>query len=240
MHREAGLAGKDVNGDAVRFLATLRDDRRAATTTVLIGGLMGCRGDAYDPAQALTRDEAARFHAAQAQALASAGADFLIASTLPSVQEATGLGAAMARTGLPCILSFVVRAEGVLLDGSPFGEALSVLDASISPRPFGYMANCVHPSNFRRAMVTVLGYSPQLSVRVLGLQGNTSLRSPEELDGSPKLEAQDPEEFAKAMLALNREHGFKLLGGCCGTDDRHIRAIARLWREAHPVAEEKG
>jgi homocysteine S-methyltransferase len=233
---EAGLSGKDVNGDAVRFLAGLRDDRRAAATTVLVGGLMGCRGDAYAPSQALARDEAVRFHSPQAQALASAGADFLIASTLPSVQEATGLGIAMARTGRPCILSFVVRAEGVLLDGTPLGEAISLLDASISPRPFGYMANCVHPSNFRGAMVTVLGYSPQLAVRVLGLQGNTSLRSPEELDGSPALEAQeDPELFAEAMLGLNREYGLKLLGGCCGTDDRHIKAIAKKWREAHPA-----
>ena len=233
--KEAGFSDKDPNGDAVRFLSRMRDERRSGATTVLIGGLMGCRGDAYDPSTALTRDEAARFHAPQAQALASAGADFLVASTLPSLQEAMGLGAAMTRTGLPCILSFVVRAEGVLLDGTPFGEALSGLDASISPRPFGYMVNCVHPSNFRRAMVKALAYSPQLSVRVLGLQGNTSTKSPEELEGSHELEVQGPEAFAQDMLSLHAEYGLKLLGGCCGTDDRHIRAIARQWREAHPV-----
>lgn len=233
--KEAGLSDKDPNGNAVRFLAGIRDERRSGATTVLIGGLLGCRGDAYNPREALSRDEAARFHAPQAQALASAGADFLIASTLPSLQEALGLGAAMARTGLPCVLSFLVRPEGILLDGTPFGEALSVLDASVSPRPFGYMVNCVHPSNFRHAMVNVLAYSPQLSVRVLGLQGNTSARSPEELDGSPELDGEAPEPFAQDMINLHDEYGLRVLGGCCGTDDRHIRAIARQWREAHPA-----
>jgi len=35
-----------------------------------------------------------------------------------------------------------------------------------------------------------------------------------------------PEVFGTSVALLHRELGLKILGGCCGTDDRHIRALA--------------
>src|ERR1039457_6426611 len=120
----AGLAGVDVNGDNFSFLDALRKSYGVYAEKVVICGLMSCRGDAYSPADALAVDEARVFHAWQAGKLADAGVDFLLAATLPAFSEATGLALALAATGRPYMLSFVVRPEGTLLDGTPLKDAI--------------------------------------------------------------------------------------------------------------------
>jgi homocysteine S-methyltransferase len=229
---EAGLSARDVNGDAVKFLLGLKEEFTQAGTRVLVGGLMGCRGDAYEPAEGMARDAAASYHREQAHALVEGGADFLLASTLPALPEAVGIGTAMARAGLPYVLSFVIRPDGALLDGTSLGEALTVLDAHLTPRPVGYLFNCVHPVHVRRVLIFTFNYSRALAARILGLQGNASKKSPKQLDGSRALDSQDPEGFARDMLALKKEFGLKILGGCCGTNQHHMLSIARLWRQS--------
>ena len=140
------FAARDLNGDAARFMAGLREGLGDYGSCVLIGGLMGCRGDAYRPQEALARPEARAYHRTQAEALCGGGVDLLFASTLPEVGEALGLAEAMAATGAPYLMSFIVRPGGTLLDGTPLDEAMARLDGEVDPRPFGYMANCVHPS----------------------------------------------------------------------------------------------
>jgi homocysteine S-methyltransferase len=216
--RRAGLT-LDVNCDGVLFLRRIVAEHEG----VLLGGLMGCRGDAYRPSQALGADEAARFHRAQAQALADAGCDFLFASTLPAASEAAGIASAMARTGAPYMLSFLIDARGELLDGTPLPEAIAQIDSAVSPAPLGYLANCVHPSIMARALEHCDAASRG---RILGLQANTSAKSPEELEGSEHLETEDPERFAECMVNLHRRFGLRILGGCCGTDARHIHSLA--------------
>jgi len=113
------FAGRDLNGDAVRFLQRTREAYGDYGAKIHVGGLMGCRGDAYKPAEALSREAARAFHAVQAGWLADAGADFLIASTMPEIHEAAGMAEALASTGCPYLLSFIVRPSGHLLDGTP-------------------------------------------------------------------------------------------------------------------------
>jgi homocysteine S-methyltransferase len=105
---------------------------------------MSCRGDAYSPAEALLVDEALEFHAWQAGKLADTGADFLLAATLPALSEATGLALALAATGKPYLLSFVVRPEGTLLDGTPLKDAIAAIDSAVTPSPLAYLINCTH------------------------------------------------------------------------------------------------
>ena len=220
----AGLGDRDVNGDCFRFLDAIVRVYRGRTT-VAIGGLMGPAGDAYDPAGALPAREAAAFHAPQARALARAGVGLLIASTLPAAPEARGLAEAMAATGLPYLLSFVVRPDGTLLDGTPIADAAREIDDRVSPPPAGFLVNCVHAAVFRQAFAP----APNRALagrRLIGFQANTSRLSPEELDGRPGLDAGDPDEFGRQMGRLHSEFGIRLLGGCCGTDARHIEAIA--------------
>jgi homocysteine S-methyltransferase len=89
------------------------------------------------------------------------------------------------------------------------------------------MINCVHPSVFEQALRREGVRSPLVRERLIGLQANTSARAPEELDGAERLESEDPDMFADAMMRLHTDLDIKALGGCCGTDDRHIACIAR-------------
>ena len=229
--RAAGLADTAaVNADGCRFLAEIRAECGDYAERVHIGGLMGCCGDAYEPAEALESDAAAEFHAPQAQALAAGGVDFLMAATLPAASEALGIARAMAACGVPYVLSFVVRAAGTLLDGTPLHEAVAQIDAAAKPPPLMYAVNCVHPAVFEAALRQAARAAPRVTERVLGLQANTSARSPEELDGREELDTGPPEAFAEQMLAVHRALGTRVLGGCCGTDDRHIRALAEVAR----------
>jgi len=223
----AGLAGQDLNGDNFRFLADLRDTYGDYARKVAICGLMSCRGDAYKPEEAMTESEAATFHSWQAEALAAAGVDFLLASTLPSLSEAIGLARALAATGLPYIVSFVARPEGTLLDGTPLKEAIASIDAALASSPLAYLINCTHASVFRSAMLHGSNSSPLVRKRIVGLLANTAALSPEELDASPELVEEEPEMFGSSVAALHGELGLKVLGGCCGTDNRHIECLAR-------------
>ena len=141
-----------VNEDNFRFLDGLRRTYGAYADKVAICGLMRCRGDAYNPAERLSEDDARVFHAWQAQKLTEASEDFLLASTLPALSEATGIASAQAATGKPYIISFVFHPDGTLLDGTPLKDAVSTIDAKINPRPLAYMCNCTHASIFRSAL----------------------------------------------------------------------------------------
>lgn len=222
----AGYSGVDLNGDNFRFLAALRGSCGSYAEKIIIAGLLGCRGDAYRPADALTACEAQEFHSWQAEKLAGAGVDLLLAATLPACSEAIGLAFALAATGKPYILSFVVRPQGTLLDGTPLKEAITAIDSSVTPRPWGYLINCSHASFARGALLHATNSSPLVRQRIIGLLANTAALSPEELDASSSLVEEEPLIFAKAVAGLQRELGLKILGGCCGTDDRHIRSLA--------------
>jgi homocysteine S-methyltransferase len=225
--RQAGLFHKHLNRDCVTFLADIRKEYAAYSTRILIGGLMGCKGDAYDPKCALSAEDAFLFHQPQARELTEAGADFLIASTIPSVSEGLGMARAMTLFG-DCIVSFVIRRNGTLLDGTSLVNAIRLIDSSVPVQPLGYMVNCVHPRVFNDAMVNLRGGEGILEKRLLGLQANTSQKSPEELDGSPDLLTEDPEVFGEVLNDVRCRYGLRIVGGCCGTDNRHIQRIASL------------
>ena len=217
-----------VNRDGVEGLLNLRNDYGDYAAHIFIGGLMGCRGDAYKPLDALRASEAARFHQRQARALAETEADFLIASTLPALSEAIGIAQALAETGKPYCISFVSRVTGSLLDGTPLSEAVARIDAEVFPPPAGFMINCVHPRVFSQAMDYECARSPELRERIIGLQANASDKSPEQLDESKRFFSESPETLAEGMFSAHEKFGTRILGGCCGTDDRHIRAMAKL------------
>lgn len=222
----AGLAGVDVNGDNARFMDGLRKSYGLYGEKVVLCGLMSCRGDAYNSGEALSVAEAQSFHSWQAEKLAAAGVDFLLASTLPALSEATGLALAMAASSAPYFISFVVRPEGTLLDGSPLKEAVVAIDSRAVPQPLGYLINCTHASFARSALLHGVNSSPLVRQRTIGLLANTAALSSEELNDSPKLVEEAPDTFARELSKLHRDLGLKILGGCCGTDDRHIRALA--------------
>jgi S-methylmethionine-dependent homocysteine/selenocysteine methylase len=220
--------GRRVNADNVSFLLELREEIQAPSE-VLIGGNLGPRGDAYRPEEAPDEKDAERLHRPQIEELASSGIDFLQASTLPALAEARGMARAMSGTGTPYFLSFVVRASGHLLDGTPLPRAIESIDDTASRPPAGYFVNCVHPSVLLAALESIDAFdsgSTTLPARLRGLQANASRLSPEELDGRAELDADEPDRFGAEMAALHGRFGLHVLGGCCGTDSRHIEATA--------------
>jgi S-methylmethionine-dependent homocysteine/selenocysteine methylase len=223
----AGLSGWDLNGDNFRFLDSLRKSYGDYANKIIICGLMSCRGDAYKPVEAMQEDEAAQFHTWQAEALAKAGVDFLLASTLPALSESIGIARAFAATGLPYVISFVARSGGTLLDGTPLKEALASIDAAVTPCPLAYLINCTHASVFRSAMMHERNSSAMVRERIIGLLANTASLSPEELDASEVLVEEEPEHFGKSLSDLHHDLGMKIVGGCCGTDHRHIECLAK-------------
>jgi homocysteine S-methyltransferase len=223
--REAGLPDVDtISMMAVDFLREMAAES-GHEDMVYIGGLMGCYGDAYKPEEALSEEAAYEFHRQQSTALAGAGADYLMAATLPQADEAVGISRAMTETGVPAIPSYVIRADGGLLDGTPLHTVVKRVDEECSPRPIFHMVNCVHPVVYRQAMEREIQADAALTKRILGLQANTSPRSPEELDGLDHLEGDGPEPFAAAMAGARSATGLKLLGGCCGTDTGHLKEM---------------
>ena len=223
----AGYSQRDVNGDNFRFFDTLRNSYGEYARKVVICGLLSCRGDAYNQAEALSAAEAHKFHIWQATKLAEAGVDLLLAATLPALSEAIGLASALAATGQPYIVSFIARPEGTLIDGTPLKEAINSIDAAVSPKPLAYMVNCTHASIFRNALLHAVNSSSAVHKRIVGLLANTAALTPEELDNSDDLVAEAPETFGRSVANLQEEFGMKILGGCCGTDDRHIRSLAK-------------
>lgn len=129
-----------------------------------------------------------------------------------------------ADTGLPYVISFVVEKSGRLLDGTMLGEALEPVDERVADALPCYAVNCVHP----RVLQQALDKNPGIESRIVSFSGNTSARSVDELDGIEELDVEEPESFSLANKVLLETHGIRVIGGCCGTNPEHIRAIARL------------
>jgi homocysteine S-methyltransferase len=228
------FAGEDVNGACVRLLAELRDELGSAAAPVFVGGMLGPKGDAYTPAEAPPTDEAESFHSYQVEKLAEADVDFLKASTLPSVAEAIGLARAMSRTAFPYLLSFVIRPDGTVLDGTPLWQAFDQIDQAVATPPAGYYVNCIHPTILLAALETLTPGQDESSRehddhlrRLVGFHANTSAKSPEELDDMEEIAAEDdPRAFGAMMREVHDRYRIKILGGCCGSGTEHIKCLA--------------
>ena len=220
------LAGLDEGliGENLRLLGELRSVSRVP---MFIGGLMGCRGDAYSGSQPLSTPQAAEFHAWQAGLFRQAGADFLMAGIMPTLPEAVGMAQAMAATGLPYLISFMIRRDGRLVDGASIDQAIAAIDRDASPRPLCYMVNCVHPTVLYEALSQPFNRTARVRERFHGIQSNTSPLPPEQLDGACELYSSPPGELADAVERLRELVDLRIVGGCCGTDRSHLEEQAR-------------
>ena len=209
--------------DNVDFLRRIQQE---SNMEMYIGGLMGCRGDAYTGEDALSESEAHTFHKWQADLFRKAEVDFLYAGIMPTLPEATGMAQAMSETGLPYIISFTIQKSGRLIDGTTISDAILSIDHSVDAKPICYMTNCVHPSIVYEALSQPFNQNPTVKNRFLGIQANTSPLSYAELDHSSDLKCSEPIPFAEDMLKLRDISNIKIFGGCCGTDNRHMEQIA--------------
>lgn len=213
---------RDVNVAAVDLLRQLRDDAEDPAT-VLISGNIGPRGDGYSAEHRMTPDEAAAYHQAQITSLAEAGVDLVTALTITHVEESIGIVRAGAAVGVPTVLSFTVEVDGRLPSGQSLTEAILQLDDATDATALHLMVNCAHPTHLEAGLERS---SPALS-RLRGFRANASTLSHAELDEAEDLDTGDPHDLAQRVAALTATlPSLAVVGGCCGTDDRHIAAIA--------------
>lgn len=212
-----------LNAEAVAFLNEIRDD--GEHDPVFLAGVVGPYGDAYTPADCLNHLDGADYHLEQVQALSEAGVDALFAPTFPSVEEAHGVAMAMASTELPYAIGFVLDARGRLLDGTYLHDAIERIDNAVVPAPAWYAISCVHPTVARVALTDLA--SVGALERLREVKANGSRLTPEELVKLDHAHADDPDEFGEAMDRLGVDFRLQILGGCCGTDSRHLAALAR-------------
>jgi S-methylmethionine-dependent homocysteine/selenocysteine methylase len=211
----------ELNRRSVAFVGELVASRRGLVGVV--NGVIGPRGDGYVVDNAMTASEAHHYHAMQARAFAEAGADMVTAVTMTYADEAIGVARATADSGLPVVISFTVETNGRLPSGQPLGEAVAAVDAATANGPAYYMVNCAHPTHFENVLV---GGARWLE-RIKGVHANASRQSHAELDAAEELDRGDECELAADYLRLRAVlPDLRVVGGCCGTDHRHIDAIS--------------
>jgi homocysteine S-methyltransferase len=216
-----------VNRDAVAFARELAAG--AGDVDVRVNGVIGPRGDGYVVGERMDPDAAQAYHREQVASLAGAGADVVSAITMTYPDEAIGIARAAGDADVPAIVSFTVETDGRLPDGATLRDAVEAVDAATGARTEAYMINCAHPAHFADA----LAGDEQWRRRVRGLRANASRMSHAELDAAEELDAGDPGDLAERYVALReRLPELAILGGCCGTDGRHVAAIASAWHGA--------
>lgn len=192
----------------------------------LINGPVGPRGDGYRVEDSMTPESAAAYHTFQISRMAHAGVDVVTALTMGYVGEAAGIVLAASAVGVPAVVSFTVETDGRLPTGMPLGEAIDATDDATDGYPLHYMINCAHPTHFAH----VLDPGAPWTQRIGGIRANASARSHAELDEMVELDQGDPEDLARRYVSLREQlPNLQVIGGCCGTDHRHIAAIATAW-----------
>jgi S-methylmethionine-dependent homocysteine/selenocysteine methylase len=211
----------DLNRRSVAFVRELVASR--PRLVAVVNGVIGPRGDGYVVDNAMTASEAHHYHAMQARAFATAGADMVTAVTMTYADEAIGVVRAGADSGLPVVISFTVETDGRLPSGQPLGDAVDAVDAATADGPAYYMVNCAHPTHFEH----VLGGGARWLERIKGVRANASRQSHAELDAAEELDRGDECELAADYVRLQSVlPDLRVVGGCCGTDHRHIDAIS--------------
>ncbi|MCP5149792.1 MAG: homocysteine S-methyltransferase family protein [Ectothiorhodospiraceae bacterium] len=218
-YSDAALA--EANHQAVEMLVALRDRHECASAPMVVSGCVGPRGDGYDPSVRGTAAEAQAYHSTQIHALRDAGADMITALTMTHVAEAIGVTRAATAAGMPIVVSFTTEVDGRLPSGETLCAAVETVDRETCAAPVHYMINCAHPLHFADALAVDAPWTR----RVRGLRANASTLSHAELDVMTELDAGDPIDLGARLAGLRRMHRhLDVLGGCCGTDHRHIAA----------------
>lgn len=212
---------KSVNIRSIEFLRELRAGWERPNTPCVISGAIGPRGDGYKAGN-MDADEAADYHGAQIAAFKEGGADMVAAYTLNSVNEAIGVARAAKAQQMPVVISFTVETDGRLVKGETLREAVETVDRATQNAPEYFLVNCAHPTHFEGALAAGEAWT----TRILGVRANASAKSHAELDESTTLDAGDPADLGRRYAGLRRAFpSIRMLGGCCGTDHRHVAAI---------------
>lgn len=210
-----------LNIRSVEYIAALREKWQRPDMPILLNGVIGPRGDAYQQGH-VSEAEAEEYHTHQISAFAETPVDMVSAVTLNTTGEAIGIVRAAKRVELPVVISFTVETDGRLASGMSLREAIEITDGMTANGAAYYMVNCAHPVHFEQSFVDGGGWLQ----RIGGLRANASSKSHAELDEATELDIGDPQDLALRYRSLRARYpSMRVLGGCCGTDHRHVAAI---------------
>jgi homocysteine S-methyltransferase len=205
------------NREAVVLVRGVQE--RSGLDRTLVVGNHGPRGDGYVAGERPDPDEAADYHSVQARSLAAEGVDLIHAMTISTPQEAVGVVRAARSVGVPVAVSFTVETDGRLPDGTTLADAVGQVDAVAPPDWFGL--NCAHPTHLARALD-----GGAWQQRVAGVRPNASTLTHAELDVMEVLDEGDLGLLTAGLDELRPQlPGLAIVGGCCGTDARHVAAL---------------
>jgi len=215
----------EVNRRGVRLLEELREEADGRPS-ILVAGCIGPRGDGYQVEETMSAEEAERYHSPQIEVFAGTTVDLVSGLTMTYAEEAIGIVSAASAAGVPATVSFTVETDGRLPSGQPLQQAIEQVDAETDGAAAYFMVNCAHPTHF----ADVLDAGAPALERIRGLRANASTMSHAELDEAEELDDGDPVDLARRYAELRqRLPNLTVVGGCCGTDHRHIREICRVW-----------
>ena len=215
----------EANRRSVGFVEEIREQEETPARPFVVSAPIGPEGDAYDPESQMTADAAESFHAWQVGVLSDTTADMVTGLTITYSEEAIGIVRAASAVGMPSAISFTVETDGRLPSGQRLAEAIEQVDGETDAAAAYFMVNCAHPTHFLPTLA-----EPGPWHRILGIRANASAKSHAELDESEVLDDGDPTELAAGYVAISeRLPHLTVLGGCCGTDHRHVASIADAW-----------
>ena len=213
----------DANLQSIEFLREVASEYSSQIPEILIQGLIGPRGDAYERNETITENEAEDYHAVQLETLKKAGVDSALAITFNSIPESVGVARAAARIGVPLGISLTLDSNSKLHSGPSLAEAVSSIDEQTGQSVEYFLINCSHP----------LEYEPAIErgdwiKRIRGVRPNASRMEKIALCTIGHLEDGDPEELGTLCGGLARRYPhMDIWGGCCGTWDNHLNEIAK-------------
>lgn len=223
--RQLGYGDSDtaaINQLAIDQLHQLRLAHQSKDTPIVVSGCIGPRGDGYIAENKMSADEAQRYHSAQIATFKNTNADMVCAMTLNYVEEAVGIARAAHQANMPVAISFTVETDGCLPTGDTLQHAIETVDRLTDRAPAYYMVNCAHPSHFE----TKLKSDSDWTDRIFGVRANASKCSHAELNEAKELDIGNPKELGTHYHGLQSQLShLRILGGCCGTDQRHIEQI---------------
>lgn len=215
-----------LNRRAIKLMVQIRDENESENSKMVVSGCIGPRGDGYVVENAMTAEEAEKYHSEQIKVFSETEADLVSAITMNYAEEAIGIARAAKNSGMPVVISFTVETDGNLPTGKTLKEAIETVDRETENYPAYYMINCAHPTHFENILTT----DEEWTKRIGGLRTNASTKSHEELNESAALDEGNPEKLGKQhVVLLKRLPNLKVLGGCCGTDIRHVREMGKAF-----------
>ena len=222
-----------MNRDAIALMEEIRSEHESAAGPIVISGCVGPHDDGYSPDEKLSASAAEEYHATQIATFQETAGDMVTAITMTYADEAIGIARAAQKADMPVAISFTVETDGHLPSGQPLGEAISQVDDEAAQAPAYYMINCAHPVHFEGRLEGDAAWRG----RIRGVRANASTKSHAELDESTEIDDGDPVDLGRRHAALKPKlPEVNVIGGCCGTDHRHVAEICAAWVAAEPAA----